>query len=342
MPEPRFQAPKTRVFELEVLQGLVPFVLNEILDLAGAKMIQKNEESIRFLYAAKTEKLSHFRKAIAVYLVSQFAIPRPKALLGNQQFAQLLSAIRWVMAEQPFQSFRFEAAGKDSSVFNRLAEELSKALEIPFEPEEGELMLRVRPFPDGWEVLIRLTPRPLSARPWRVCNMAGGLNASLAAVMNELARPKPHERYLNAMCGSGTLLIEQALKSPCKALTGVDIRQEALDCARKNLNAAALSKVQLINADITKYELEQPFDVITADLPWGDAIGSHKANAELYPAFLAAVARGSSHHARLVILTHEIKLFETLLKKDKNWTLKQSIRVSHSGHYPRIYLLHKV
>lgn len=327
---------------MEVLEGLVPYAEKELLKLEGLRMSEKTENGLRFLFSGKISALNKFKKATAVYLLSQFAVPRPKALLGNQQFAQLIKDIGSVIETQAFKSFRFEAAGKESSVFLRLAEALSQTLGLPFEPDDGELMLRVRPFTEGWEVLIRLTPRPLSARTWRVCNLPGGLNASLAVVMNELARPKLNERYLNAMCGSGTLVIEQALGSSCKALVALDIRQEALDCARENISAARLSAIELIQADATTYQPDEAFDVITADLPWGDAIGSHKGNQQLYPAFLDNMARGSSAKARLVVLTHEIKLFEKLLSQDKNWRLMQSLKVSHGGHFPRIYLLNKV
>ena len=36
---------------------------------------------------------------------------------------------------------------------------------------------------------------------------------------------------------------------------------------------------------------ENSFDVITADLPWGQLIGSHQENEWLYPAVLAEAAR---------------------------------------------------
>ena len=39
-----------------------------------------------------------------------------------------------------------------------------------YRPEDGQLLIRLRPETDGpgWEVLARTTPRPLSARPWRL------------------------------------------------------------------------------------------------------------------------------------------------------------------------------
>lgn len=332
-----------RLYELEVLQGLVAFAENEVSQLSGVTIVSKTDTSICFSYGGNTAALGKLKRVIAVYRLSRFAIPRPKALLGNQQFGQLLSAIASVRQAEAFKSFRFEAAGKDSKVFQRLAEALAKELGLAFDSEAGELMLRVRPYTQGWEVLIRLTPRPLSARTWRVCNMPGGLNASLAVVMNDLAGLKAGETYLNAMCGSGTLLIEQALVSQARAFTALDIRAEALACTRSNIIAAGLKQsVELIEADSCQHSFAQGFEVITADLPWGDAVGSHRANALLYPAFLENMARAAKANARLVVLTHEMRLFEELIKTQTTWTMSASYQVSHGGHYPRIYVLKKV
>ena len=184
----------------------------------------------------------------------------------------------------------------------------------------------------GWEVLTRLTPRPLSARDWRVCNLPGGLNACLAVAMNDLAQVKPGERYLNAMCGSGTLLIEQALANKAERLVGVDLDAEALECARQNINAAGLSSlVVLKQADATALDLENSFDVVTADVPWGDTVGSHATNAALYPAFLAEMVRVTTPKARFVVLTHDLKLFKDVLAKQGVWQARAEVRVFHGG-----------
>ena len=44
---------------------------------------------------------------------------------------------------------------------------------------------------EGWEVLVRLTPRPLTARPWRVCNWPGALNAVVAGIGSFVKSPNP-------------------------------------------------------------------------------------------------------------------------------------------------------
>lgn len=338
---------ESSLFELEFLQGLRPFALKELRRFKGVKVLSEGEAAIRFSYSSQVKSLFALRRGAALYSVTRFAVPRPKALLGDQHFRRLLKATEHAVALHPkgsFDSFRFGAAGSDSSVFQRLASELEKAISLPFDAENGNLLLRVRRMGDAWEVLTRLTPKPLSARSWRVCNLAGGLNATLATVMNDLVQLKTNERYLNAMCGSGTLLVEGALSGGAVNLIGCDISSEALECAQKNIQAASLKgRVELLEADATTLPFEaSSFEVITADVPWGDAAGTHRGNAELYPAFLKEMARIAAPHARLAVLTHDIKLFEKVLRDQRSWQVSEQLKVSHSGHYPRLYVLGKV
>lgn len=97
-----------------------------------------------------------------MYRIQTWDVPRPRGLLGNQQLSELTAYLREVIEVGGHQSFRFGAAGKDSPVMQRLAEELQGTLNLPHDPEAGELLIRLRPSGDGqgWEVLARITPGP--------------------------------------------------------------------------------------------------------------------------------------------------------------------------------------
>jgi tRNA (guanine6-N2)-methyltransferase len=329
------------IIEVEFLSGLESFVEAELKTYDIHSVQQRNQETLRITYTGDVKQLFSLRRSVALYGVLAFPIPRPKALLGDEHLRRLIQAIEIVIALHPtntFTSFRFSAAGSDSSVFQKLAETLLQRLQLPYDTKDGNLLLIVRPSEKGWEVAIRLTPRPLSARDWRVCNLEGGLNATLAVVMNDLAEVRPTDRYLNAMCGSGTLLIE--MRKAAK-LVGIDTSKRALACAEQNINASGVKGVELFEADATQLPFaENGFDVVTADVPWGDAVGTHEGNAKLYPAFLQEMARITTPSARLVVLTHELKLFEKVLPTSP-WQVKSKRRVFHGGHYPSIYVLVK-
>lgn len=327
-----------RVYEVEVLGGLERFAQGELRELRGVRPLG----GLRFAYGGSTRALKRLRSVVAVYASAYFDVPRPKALLGHQYFSRLLRLIEEVRAQDDFASFRFGAAGRETAVFARLAEAIEEASGLRHDPQEGELLLRVARAEDGWEVLARLTPRPLSARSWRKCNLAGGLNATLAYAMLRLGGVRESDRVFNPMCGSGTLLIERAALGPVRQLVGADLDPAAIACARENVTASGARDIELGVLDVVEAELPaRAFDLIVADVPWGDAVGSHAANATLYPAFLRAMAHVSSKHARLVLLTHDIALFERTLSEQERWQTREVVRAAHGGHHPRAYLLTK-
>ncbi len=313
----------------------------------GTNPIQILPGAVRFAYSGPLEPLTTLKTAIAVYLVLEFSVPRPRALLGDQHFRRLQEGIWQVIqlgGPDVFHTLYLSAAGKDSSVLNRLKRQLSEATSLQIGAQEGDLLLRLRRPPArkaGWEVLIRLTPRPLATRDWRVCNLEGALNASVARAMVQLTHPRPEDIYLNLACGSGTLLIERLDWGPARQTIGCDISADALDCAQKNLNAAQkLGTVRLLIADGRALPFAAgQVDVICGDLPFGGLVGSHAENLALYPRFLAECARVAHPSARVVLITHEIKLMRALLAKTEEWSVRKELQITLSGLHPCIFVL---
>ncbi|WP_027482692.1 methyltransferase domain-containing protein [Deinococcus pimensis] len=334
-----------RVYELEVLPGVERFALDELRDMHGVRVPEGavvDDGAIQFTFDGPARALRRLRSAVAAYVVERFDVPRPKALLGHEHLTRLMAFVGEAAQNDEFQSFRIGAAGRDSDVFARLTGEIERATGLRHDPEEGELLLRFVRAGDGWEVLARTSARPLSARTWRRCNMSGGLNATLANVMSRAAGLREADRVFNPMCGSGTLLIERAALGKAEMLVGADISDAALACARENVEASGARDVELGRMDVVNDPLPaRAFDLVLADLPWGDAIGTHAANEELYPAFLKSMAHVTSTRGRMVVLTHEVKLFERLLEQERRWQVKSVQKVSHGGHWPRLYVLSK-
>lgn len=349
---PKFSPlPSSRIYEAEVMTGLKPFAVEELQRLLGKSvhiLRGAKPEEILFEYSGDTAQFLKLRQVAAVYQVEPFAIPRPLALLGHQNFQRLLAQIKSIQDMHPpgnFRTFRLSAAGKNSSVFNRIKTELQAQLGLRYDDDEGQLFLRIRPSqvkPDGWDVLIRLTPRPLSARDWRVCDMLGALNATIASVMIEITQPAPDDRVLNLMCGSGTLLVERMLRMPTSVIAGCDIDPEALACAEHNLRASGFpDKVDLFQMDATRLQLPDAcIDALYADLPWGQLVGSHDHNRDLYPRVLVEAARIAAPGARFVLISHEIRLLESVLSEHAHlWKVQNVVKVFQGGLHPRIYLL---
>lgn len=359
-------------YEAEVLPGLAPFARDELAATGRARPAPAGPDDARadavpFAWRGDPRPLHRLRTVTSVQCVLGFDVPRPKALLGDAHLRRLLSEVARVVREAPapFHGLRLEAAGKDSAVMRRLRSALAEATGLPDDPEAGDLQVRVRPGPGGadrggWQVLVRLTPRPLSARSWRVANLPGGLSACVAAAAWRWLGHDGEDRVLNAMCGSGTLLIERARSGPAARLVGVDLAAEALEAARANAEAAGLvvrerdageggetpaatdaggrPPLELLRADATATPFpDGAFDVVVADPPWGDAVGKVAGLEARYADLLREAARLVPPGGRLLIVTHALAAFDAALREaDGPWRADGELRVFHGGHRPAL------
>jgi tRNA (guanine6-N2)-methyltransferase len=337
------------MIECEVLAGLKPFLVEEVRRLPGRQATPLDDDdptALRFRYAGPLAALLRLRTAVAAYLLVTVPGRRPSALLGDTTLFDQVETVRALHPPGAFSSFRLSAPGRDSAALRRLRDELASRSGLAYDPQGGELLLRIRRSRDaaGWDLLTRLSPRPLSARAWRVHNLPGALNATIAAAAVDMTRPRPHDRVLNLMCGSGTLLVERFARGRPALALGCDLDPSALAAARGNLAAAGLAgSVRLARMDATALGLAGGcFDVLLADLPYGHRMGSHQDNAALYPAVLREAARVAAMGGTLLLVTHELRLFERcLVAAGRWWSVERAVQVWQKGHHPKVYRLRR-
>jgi SAM-dependent methyltransferase len=282
---------------------------------------------LRLDYDGPPARLTALRTAAAVHTVEAFAAARPSALLGHEAFGRLRGLVAAGLPLAPgARTLRLSAAGADSPVLARLTGALAGALRLhPVRGPADVLVALRRPLGGGpgWEVLVRLGRRPLTARPWRVCDRAGALDASVAGAMVALAGAAAGHRVLNVGCGSGTLLVERLLRAPAAVAVGVDVDPAALACARANLAAAGCAGgAHLLRADAGRLPLATgTIDEVACDLPFGMVVGTPRDNARLYPRLLDEATRVAAPGARLVAITAGRRLFERLVGEAAAWRL---------------------
>ncbi len=65
-------------------------------------------------------------------------------------------------------------------------------------------------------------------------------------------------------------------------------------------------------------------------------------NTALYPQIFAEATRVAAPGARMVLLTHEVRLLEDVARDyAQEWRMEQVLRVRSGGMTPRIYLLRR-
>ncbi len=347
--------------EATVLPGLIPAARQELTTTAGVTQVRKiqGEDALTIDGTAQLERLEAARTISAVWLRRTYAVPRPKALLGDEALRSAAADLQRVAQRHAFTGLRLEAAGRDTATLARLADAYAQAAGLPHDPSGGDLVVRLRPSThgsagnrrsggsgrpgsqDAWDVLIRTTPRPLSTRPWRAADRPGSLNANVAAALWLHAGVTPDERILNPACGGGTLLAERLATGPAAFAYGFDVSADALADARSNLaGVPGGPDVHLQVGDLQEpgWGLSEAlglFDTIVCDPPWGDAVGSKQEADALHEALLKSARAHLKPSGRLLLVTHAIKTTDRLLAEG-DWTVVSDRRVFAGGHRPRL------
>jgi 23S rRNA G2445 N2-methylase RlmL len=332
--------------ELETTAGLELVTKDELLALCGGSVsrIDVGDSYVQFDFQGNLKRLLKLKTAFAAYLVLSYHAPRPKALLGHEHFTRLMDTVKLIQTlGDSYNTFHISAAGSDSPVMNRIKQQLAEQSGLEIDESGGDLFIRIRRAKVGWEVLLRISKRPLATRSWRVRDMEGALNAPLAHAMMRLTRPSMTDEILNLVCGSATLMIERLELMPAKRIVGCDNSPYALENARANLDAAEqMADIDLLQADVRALPFgSNRFNILCADLPFGQLVGSHQENILLYPALLKEAARVGASDAVFMVITHEVRLLEQLLQDNSCWHVENVIKVSLRGLHPRIYQLRK-
>lgn len=344
----RISPPVERVLcEVEVTEGLEQVTIDEMRERFGSKveilpLVKPGE--VGFQFSGSLGQLRSLQTVYAAYLVYSYDVPRPKGLLGDAHFRRLLEQIERVLKLSPntYRTFSIAAAGSESSVMQRIKTEIAAKTGLTLAAEKGDLLIRIRPSQNTWQTVIRLSPRPLVTRAWRVCNLEGALNAATAHAMLRLTRQQPEDKFLNIGCGSGTLLIERLNAQPARVIIGVDNSTAALECAQTNIDASGETAIALLSANITQLPFSDAvFNRVAADLPFGQLTGSHQENVGTYPLILREAARVTRHDGLFTLITHEVRLMDRLLREQRLWHIEQSIQVNLRGLHPRIYVLRR-
>ncbi len=327
------------MLEYATWPGLIGALCDELDGLQLAYVVEGNTATVDAFDPWRLSTKLHCAQNAFVRL--SYDVPRPKALLGQQYWDEIVAVARDIVGRGTYTTLMIDAAGADSSVMQRIVTSLGTALGLTVVAEEADLQMRIRNRAGYWEVLFRITPRPLGTRAWRVCNYPGALNAVVAAAMVRFGGVYAEDRIVNLACGSATIMIERMARGPAKSVLGCDTNPDALACARKNIAAAACTRqITLEQWDATQTPLaDASVDLIYIDLPFGQLIGTHHTNLTLYPALLYEASRLLAPGGRMVVISHEIRLLHSVLEDIVTLQITDEVQVSVGGMAPLMVLI---
>lgn len=307
---------KVLQLKLSYITGLRPVVLDE-LKRFSFKILDEAEDSVFIEFSEEIlSKVKKLRSVSRAYLVLQSDIYHPayisnhKSILGN--------LIDIIIRYDNFKTFKISCAGSDSPEVRSIAKYIQDTYKVE-ESDEADLKIYIIKPEDTWEIGIQITPRPLSVRDYKVVNMSGAMDPTIAYAVNSFCNLDSAHSYLNIFSGSGTLLIEAAQCYPnLENLVGFDNNKKHLSLSIKNIKKAKLIKrVQVKEADIFDKPNFGTFDAIVSDLPFGMSISKNEDLEKLYIAFLQYCEEALNTSGRLAIYTSEHELIESILPNSR-------------------------
>lgn len=311
--------------KLSYVTGLKPVVLRELEEL-DIEIINEDTDSVFTVFSEDNiQKAKELRSVARAYLVAQndnyhpTYISNHKSILGN--------LIDIVVKYDNFKTFKISCAGSDSPEVRSIARYIQDTYKME-ESDEADLKIHIIKPEDIWEICVQITPRPLSVRDYKVINMSGAMDPTIAYAVNSFCKLDSASSYLNVFSGSATLLIEAAQCYPnLKKLIGFDNNKKHLSLSIQNIKKAGLIKrVQVKKADIFDRPDFGTFDAIVSDLPFGMSISKHEDLEKLYSTFIEYCEEILNTGGRFVIYTSEHELIESILPKSR-FKIVQSLQL---------------
>lgn len=218
----------------------------------------------------------------------------------------------------------------------------------PVDLEDFALNIRVDVFDQRCVVGVQLTRTALSTRYWREYRPRATLKTAVAYAMLQFAGLGDAEEkgtVLDPFCGSGTILIEAAQTCPELELVGSDLHEEAVEGARRNLEALGLGgRVRVEQGDarlLTRLFPLETFRAVVTNPPYGVQWGQRLNFARFYRQFLEQAYGVLQPGGFLVLLVWKRGVFTRVLRQYGRFELRHVRVVETGGLYPRVFVLRK-
>ncbi|MCL4278784.1 MAG: methyltransferase domain-containing protein [Ignavibacteriaceae bacterium] len=304
--------------KLSYVIGLKPVVLKELKQL-NFEILDAVDDSVYVSFSKNIiSEIKHLRSVARAYVVLHSDKYHPSYISNHKSILGSLVDIVINDDKKIFNSFKINCAGSDSPEVRSISKYIQETYDLK-ESEEADLKIHIIKPDDIWEIGIQITPRPLSVRDYKVVNMSGAMDSTIAYAVNSFCNLEKATTYLNIFSGSATLLIEAGLSfSNLEKLVGFDNEKKHLSLSVQNVKKAGLiKKIQIKEADIFDKPDFGKFDAIATDLPFGMLISKNENLEKLYKAFVEYCEEKLEPSGRLVVYTSEHELIESILLKSR-------------------------
>ncbi len=239
--------------------------------------------------------------------------------------------------------YRIEIRGylKDRGGF---IEKLKQYMDGRNNPSAYDCELRIDSRNDRCDLYWKLWNVKDARYPWRKGTIPASIHPAMAYALSRYAlslvkQARPF--VFDPFCGSGSLLFACEEQASCRKLSGVDKSGTAIVTARENARAVN-SKARFVCRDVLHFEAKEGADLVISNLPFGNRVGSHRENEQLYERFLRRLPYYLADGGKAVLYTADGKLLERLLKANPALRLCEKRRTAAGGLSPWIFVIDKL
>ncbi|MEY4440443.1 MAG: hypothetical protein RLY49_69 [Candidatus Parcubacteria bacterium] len=315
--------------KLTYVSGLRDVVFDEVKQTPEFKILKEGKDCLYVEYMDDFEKIKKLHTVSRAYITTEDSkfhpmhISKHKSILGD-----LIGIVIEKNNSGDFKTFNINCAGSNSEEVKEIKKYISSEFKLA-DADDADLKIYIAKIKDTWELSIQITPRPLSVREYRVKNMSGAMDPTIAYALNFLCNLDMRKTYLNVFSGSATLLIEAGLHyDNLEKLIGFDNDKEHLSLSIQNIKKAGLiRKIEVKEFDIFEKPELGSFDVITSDLPFGMLISKGEDLEKLYKVFIEYCESHLNSDGVLGVYTSEFELFERLISESK-FSIKKEVKIN--------------
>lgn len=302
--------------KLTYIGGLKDIVLSELTQYPELRIIEIQDEELYIEYTADFGTIRKLRSITNAHLIKQGAEINPYFISKNKSvLGGLIDTVMNGNTDR-FRTFKLSCAGSDSKEVQDIQRFIISEYRLTLS-EDADMEIYIGKS-NVWEVGVRLTARPLSLREYKVANIKGGLNPTIAYAMNTFCNLNTIHSYLNIFSGSATLLIEAGMSNPNLRLFGFDNNGTSTALAVQNIKKAGLVKqIELRNFNVFDKPDIGMFDCIVADLPFGMQIAKDEDLEKLYTCFVEYSETVLASGGTLVTYTTEHSLLQKIIEQSK-------------------------
>ena len=247
---------------------------------------------------------------------------------------------------KPPYRYRIELVGEvdDRTAYKRAVRDLIDCDSLVNAPSDYEIELRIVANDNASRVYLKLFTFKDNRFFYRKETISASMHPATAAAVLKLAEEylTLNARVIDPCCGSGTLLFERGMMSPCASLTGVDISHAAINAARTNADIAArhgIRQAKFICNDILRFESKRPYDELICNLPFGNRVGTHSSCERLYEGLLNRFPLLLKRGGIAVLYTMEFTLLKALIRERPGIDILKTERTEAGGLTPMVFVL---